>query len=117
MYLCHSLNFTDAMACMLIKCIARPFPVAANPIDLGLADHPGYVFKAIGKVRILANPAGLCASHTEHHTEHVYLPFCVETSALFSPLQVPVPNCREDQHCEAQATGGNTCAFDGASRV
>lgn len=110
----HPLDLFRAVGGVPMKRIAGAMPVASSKLNLLRRNEPFDRPHSLQELRMLADPANLRAGEGLSDHQHVLFPFGIETTTLFSPLQIPVPDAGEDQQTEGQMAERHAATFDDA---
>lgn len=108
------LNFLGAIGSMPMKRIAGAMPVTRSEFDLLWGDQAFDGSDIPQKLRMLPDPADLGTGEGLCDHQHVFFPLGLEAAPLLAPLQIPVPDTRENQQAEGQLAERDAAAFDDA---
>lgn len=101
---------------MLVHLLASANPVGADGGDVAFGYEVRDRLDALGKLRILAQPARVDAGQGDSDAQHVDLPCGVKATPTFAPLDVPVPDDRKDEKTEGEALQRHAEAMNGPAR-
>ena len=110
----HALDFFLPLRSMLEGRSARSIPVILGGADFGCGDQSGDRLQIESELTMLPHPAGFRSNHAKQDLEHILLPFRVESSAPFAPLQIPIPNTRKAEKAKCDLPQRHAIALDGA---
>lgn len=99
----HAVDFFDPPAGMSVHPIAGRCPIGSGFVKILTGDQPVDFQEMVANARRLTQPPRLFSVQGGGDRQQVGFPTRVETSALFPPLQTPIPNLREDHHRECRA--------------
>lgn len=98
------------------EAVADSIPILTGSVDFICRNQVIDRLQRVRKVWILPHPTRLFSSKREREVEHIDLPARVEAAALLAPMEIPVPDRREEQHRETQVIGGDAKAANIAIR-
>lgn len=101
---------------MSVESVAGSMPIASCEVDFFLLNQAQDRPDVLKQSRMLPDPANIGARKGLGNHQHVFFPFGIEATALFPPLQIPVPNTRKDEKTKAQLAEWYAVALHGAIR-